>query len=129
RFNETHAEADAGFYGLDLYSMYASAAAVLAFLERTDAKLAADARERYACFESFAPEPQAYGFAVNAGLAACEDEVVAQLTEMQRLSRFIAGQDGRRLEDESFFAEQNARLVRNAESYYRAMYRSGVSSW
>ena len=28
-----------------------------------------------------------------------------------------------------FFAEQNARLVANAEEYYRAMFRGGVESW
>ena len=40
-----------------------------------------------------------------------------------------AGRDGRIAEDEFFYAEQNARLVSNAEEYYRAMFRGGVSSW
>jgi erythromycin esterase-like protein len=31
--------------------------------------------------------------------------------------------------DERFHAEQNARLVVNAERYYRAMFRGGVESW
>ena len=130
QFNAAHPEAQAGFYGLDLYSMYASVEAVLSYLDKVDPKLAQDARERYACFERFEHEPQAYGYAVNyAGLESCQDNVVQQLVEMQRLSNFMHSQDARALEDESFFAEQNARLVRNAETYYRTMYRSGVSSW
>jgi erythromycin esterase-like protein len=130
QFNEAHPEADAGFYGLDLYSMYASVDAVLSYLDKVDPKLAEDARTRYACFEQFEREPQAYGYAVNyAQLESCEDNAVQQLMEMQRLSHFIRSRDGRALEDESFFAEQNARLVHNAETYYRAMYRSDVSSW
>jgi erythromycin esterase-like protein len=31
--------------------------------------------------------------------------------------------------DEPFFAEQNARLVKNAETYYRAMFLRDVASW
>ncbi|MEY3487049.1 MAG: hypothetical protein RL075_1054, partial [Pseudomonadota bacterium] len=31
--------------------------------------------------------------------------------------------------DEYFYAQQNARLVRNAEAYYRTMFRGRVSSW
>ena len=37
--------------------------------------------------------------------------------------------DGRIAEDDYFYAEQNARLVRDAEQYYRTMYRGEVSSW
>jgi erythromycin esterase-like protein len=85
---------------------------------------------RYACFEGLGQEPQAYGYTVNyGGLQSCEAAVVQQLIEMQRLSVAIRDQDGRGMEDESFFAEQNARLVKNAEHYYRAMYRSDISSW
>src|SRR5262249_13323948 len=32
-------------------------------------------------------------------------------------------------EDEYFFAEQNARLVKDAEEYYRTMFTGRVSSW
>jgi erythromycin esterase-like protein len=40
-----------------------------------------------------------------------------------------ARRDGHIAEDEYFFAEQNARLVRNAEQYYRAMFGGRVESW
>src|SRR5206468_3820746 len=112
-FNLRH-EGDVGFYGLDLYSLYRSIAAVVSYLERIDPLLARDARTRYACFEGLGQEPQAYGYTVNYGaLQSCEANVVLQLIEMQRLSVAIRQQDGRRMEDESFFAEQNARLVKN----------------
>ena len=55
--------------------------------------------------------------------------MVAQLVELQRARREYATRDGRIAADEYFFAEQNARLVRNAEQYYRAMFRGRVESW
>jgi erythromycin esterase-like protein len=115
----------AGFYGLDLYSLFDSVAAVLRYLERADPAAARRARERYACFDHFAGDGQRYGYATAFGASkSCEDQVVAQLVEMQR------GAAGRGSEpDERFHAEQNARLVRNAEQYYRTMFRGHVSSW
>jgi erythromycin esterase-like protein len=47
---------------------------------------------------------------------------VAQLLELRRRAADYASRDGRIAADEYFFAEQNARLVRNAEEYYRAMF-------
>jgi erythromycin esterase-like protein len=62
-------------------------------------------------------------------MVPCEDEAVAQLVELRRLSAAALASDGLAAEDEYFFAEQNALLVRNAERYYREMYRGRVSSW
>jgi erythromycin esterase-like protein len=119
-----------GFYGLDLYSLYGSMAAVVEYLDRTDPEAAQRARQRYGCFEHFRQDSQAYGYASSAGVAEpCEDEVVAQLVELQRRAADLASRDGQVAEDEYFHAEQNARLVRNAERYYRSMFRGRVSSW
>lgn len=124
------AAARAGFYGLDLYSMYTSAEAVLRYLERTDPDAAARARERYACFEHFGSDAQAYGYtATRFPDASCEDAVVRELMDLRMHAPEYAGRDGRRAADDFFFAEQNARLVRNAEEYYRMMFRADVSSW
>jgi erythromycin esterase-like protein len=72
-----------GFYGMDLYSLYASMEAVLAYLEDADPDAARRARARYACFDHFAKDSHAYGYASSLGLQPhCEDEVVAQLREM-----------------------------------------------
>lgn len=119
-----------GFYGLDLYSLHASAHAVIEFLEKVDPQAAKRARYRYSCFEDFGENSQAYGYAASFGLSkSCEEDVVSQLVEMQRRAADLATRDGHVEPDAFFVAEQNARLVKNAERYYRAMFGSRVSSW
>lgn len=119
-----------GFYGLDLYSLHASARAVLDFLDKVDPQAAKRARYRYACFERFGEDTQAYGYAANFGLSkSCEDEVVSQLIEMQRRAADLVSRDGHLDPDAFFIAEQNARLVANAERYYRSMFESHTGSW
>jgi erythromycin esterase-like protein len=127
---QTHTDTQAGFYGLDLYSLHASIDAVLRYLAKVDPEAGERARERYACFDQFGSDPQTYGYTTTAGLApSCEAEVVAQLMEMRRADGFHAARDGRLAADEAFFAEQNALVVANAERYYRAMFGSRVASW
>ena len=119
-----------GFYGLDLYSFHASAEAVIAYLDEVDPEAAARARGRYACFDHAADDGQAYGYAASRGGAEpCEDEVVEQLLDLQRRAAEYASRDGRVAADRYFYAEQNARLVRNAEAYYRTMFHGRVSCW
>jgi erythromycin esterase-like protein len=120
----------AGFYGLDLYSLFTSMEAVVMYLDKVDPEAARRARARYGCFEHFAQNTQAYGYAAVAGMAeSCEDKVVEQLLELRRRAADYASRDGRVAEDEYFYAEQNARLALNAERYYRAMFRGRASSW
>jgi erythromycin esterase-like protein/predicted phosphoribosyltransferase len=123
-------ERRAGFYGLDLYSLRASIEAVLEYLDRVDPEAAARARIRYACFDQFAEEPQAYGYATEFGLTpTCEREAVTQLVDLQRLRGAVARQGRRDAVDDLFHTEQNARLVKDAETYYRAMFRGRHESW
>jgi erythromycin esterase-like protein len=123
-------KAPAGFYGMDLYSLHASIDAVLNYLTKVDPAAATRARRRYSCFEHFSREPQEYGYAATAGIIeSCEDEVVDQLAEIQRKAGEFLTRDGQAGADELFFAEQNARLVKNAEQYYRSMFRGRASSW
>ena len=120
----------AGFYGLDLYSLHASMEAVLRYLDSVDPSGARRARNRYACFDQFGEDPQLYGHATTSGYArSCEAEVVAQLVEMRRRASDYAKRDHGIAPDALFYAEQNARLVANAEEYYRAMFGSRASSW
>jgi erythromycin esterase-like protein len=117
----------AGFFGLDLYSLHASIDAVLHYLDRVDPPAAARARERYACFET-TDDPQQYGYAATRELIeSCEDDVIRQLQELRKSADDYTGRTGQ--EDEFFSAEQNARLVANAEQYYRSMFRGRASSW
>jgi len=120
----------AGFYGLDLYSLHASMRAVLDYLDKVDPEEARRARNRYACFEQFGEDPQRYGYAASFDISqSCEDEAVAQLMEMRRHRAQRVARDGHVEPDEHRFAEQNARLVQNAERYYRAMFGGRAESW
>ena len=127
---QAHPAMKARFYGLDLYSLRASIEAVVDYLERVDPDEAHRARKRYSCFDHIGADGQAYGYALATGVAdPCEDEVVTQLLELRHRSESYLRRDGVAAEDEQFYAEQNARLVRDAEEYYHQMYRADVSSW
>ncbi|KTD26929.1 erythromycin esterase family protein [Legionella israelensis] len=119
-----------GFYGLDLYSMNASMSAVIRYLETVDPQAAKHAKERYACFDTMSTEPQTYGYLTNLGIKkACIEEAIEQLMELQHRAADYLEQNGIEAEDKYFFALQNARLVKNAENYYRSMFEGHVSSW
>jgi erythromycin esterase-like protein len=130
-YNDAHPpDRRAGFYGLDLYSLRASMQAVLRYLDKIDPEGAQRARRRYACFDQFGEEPQEYGYAASFGLhPSCEQEAVSQLLDLHRRRAEYASRDGRVAADEFFYAEQNARTVRNAEEYYRVMFRGRADSW
>lgn len=129
-YNERNGEADAAsFFGLDIYSLYSSIAAVIDYLNRVDPEAAQRARERYACFEQFGHE-QSYGRAAVLGVAdSCRRGVVGQLIELRREADSYLRRDGIAAEDEQFCAEQNALVVTSAEEYYRAMFGSPESAW
>jgi erythromycin esterase-like protein/predicted phosphoribosyltransferase len=119
-----------GFYGLDLYSLHASMEAVVEYLERVDPEAAQRARRRYACFDQFGRDSQVYAYETGlAGAESCEQEAVAVLVEMRNVVAQAAARDGHIEEDGHFYAEQNARLVVDAEEHYRATFRGGIESW
>jgi erythromycin esterase-like protein len=119
----------AGFYGLDLYSLHGSRRAVIEYLDTVDPAAARDARERYSCFDHF-HDPQDYGYNTSLGISeTCKADVVKQLLALQTKAAEYRSHDGVAAEDEFFFAQQNAVLVRNAEEYYRTMFAGRVSSW
>jgi erythromycin esterase-like protein len=103
---------------------------VISYLEKVDPEAARRARYRYSCFEHFGEDTQAYGYAAGFNLSeSCEDEVIDQLIELQQHTADYARRDGQVAEDEFFYAEQNARLAKDAEEYYRTMFSRRVSSW
>ena len=125
------AEQRTGFYGLDLYSLHRSIEHVVEYLRKVDPGAVPRAKERYACFDVFGEDMQAYGYASTVGLSqSCERGVVEQLVELRRKAAEYATRDGRIAADDQFAAEQNARVIRNAEQYYRTMFiDGGVESW
>jgi erythromycin esterase-like protein len=120
----------AGIFGMDLYSLHASMESVLGYLDKADPAAARRARQRYSCFDHFDKDPQAYGYATTRGNSeSCETEVVAQLVELRRKYGESMNHSGQVAKDELFYAQQNARLVANAEGYYRSMFRGHEESW
>jgi protein-L-isoaspartate(D-aspartate) O-methyltransferase len=114
------------FHGLDLYSLYDSIRAVLKYLDEVDPATARAARERYGCLTPWQSDPATYGHAALTGAyPTCESEVAVVLTDLLHKRRSYAEHDGERFLD----AVQNARLITNAEQYYRIMYYGSRASW
>jgi protein-L-isoaspartate(D-aspartate) O-methyltransferase len=114
------------FYGLDLYSLFTSIAAVLAYLDDVDPETAAVARHRYGCLSPWESDPATYGYAaLTQRYQSCENDVVRMLQELLEARLKLTGADGERY----FDAVQNARIVEQAERYYRLMYYGGPASW
>ncbi len=115
-----------GFYGLDLYNLAASIRAVIDYLAEVDPEAAALARERYGCLTPWSRDPALYGrLALTEGYARCRAPVVEMLGELLGKRLRYAAEDG----DEWLDAAANARLVKNAEEYYRVMYEGPAESW
>ncbi|WP_404712620.1 erythromycin esterase family protein [Sphingomonas sp. MMS24-J13] len=126
-YNAALPETDrASFHGLDVYSLGESIHAVLAYLRRVAPERVSAARARYACLAPWQEDPARYGREVLHGLDTCESGAIAQLRELlDRRVELIRASDG----EGWFDAVQNARIVRAAERYYRAMYRGAAESW
>jgi len=114
------------FHGLDLYSLYDSIRAVLKYLDEVDPATARAARERYGCLTPWQSDPATYGHAALTGAyPTCESEVAVVLLDLMHKRRAYVERDGERFMD----AVQNARLIANAEQYYRIMYYGSRASW
>ena len=121
-----HPSEHVGFFGLDIYNMNASIAAVIEYLDRFDPKAAAVARERYGCLTPWQRDPATYGrVALTTGYAKCERPVLLALRDLLDKQLQYEAQD----RDSFLDAAQNARLVASAERYYRAMYYGTAKSW
>lgn len=120
-----------GFYGIDLYSLFTSIDEVLKYLDEVDPIAAQTARERYACFDRFDRSSELYGYSQSNKVesASCERQVVSQLVDLYRRSNHYLAHEGAKAADSLFYAQQNARLIKNSEEYYRNMFNHSVSSW
>jgi erythromycin esterase-like protein/protein-L-isoaspartate O-methyltransferase len=127
RHNEGRELADmAGFYGLDLYNLSGSIRAVIDFLDEADPEAAKLARERYGCLQPWRENPAGYGrMALSEGYGRCEVGAVQMLKELMQRRMDCLGEEC----EEWLDAASNARLIRNAEQYYRVMYHGSAESW
>lgn len=136
------------FHGMDVYSLPRSLELVVQHLEQVDPQAARRARERYRCFDRFRNDPDAYGLAaLRQPSGSCAAVAAEEFQELQRLYQ-KAQQQGTpqsmpegtpqsagganaqvKRTHELFAALQNARIVKNAEQYYRVMYEGTTSSW
>jgi erythromycin esterase-like protein len=116
-------ERKVGFYGLDVYSLWESMGAVMAYLaeHRPDALEAA--YRAFRCFEPYDEDPHQYAWATRMVPASCEEDVVDLLTELRRSAPSGTGDDA------DLDARMNAEIVLDAERYYRTMIRADVESW
>jgi protein-L-isoaspartate(D-aspartate) O-methyltransferase len=115
-----------GFFGLDLYSLYISVAAVIGYLDDIDPELSMIARHRYGCLSPWETDPAAYGrAAITGAYKNCEPAIARMLADLYAKRQEYLQHDGERFLD----AAQNAQLVTNAERYYRLMYYGSRASW
>ncbi len=118
-----------GFYGLDMYSLYRSVDVIIKYLDKIDPEAAAEARYHYSCFNQYRQDPQYYGYAVYARIIqSCAGDVIEQLQRLQQDTWDWLAQ-GKLSADEAFYIEQNARVVKNAEAYYRALFINEKNTW
>ncbi|RGP63652.1 l-isoaspartate o-methyltransferase [Fusarium sporotrichioides] len=118
----------AGFYGLDLYSMGTSMKAVIDYLDTVDKDMAKVARGRYVNLMDWLKDPHEYGLeSLGTSFKGYEANVVAMLEDLlKKRIEYSAALDGGA---EFHNGEQNARVVQDAEQYYKAMYRGQDKSW
>lgn len=117
------------FYGMDLYSLYRSIGVVIEYLKKIDPQLAKEAAQRYACLDRFNEDPQRYAYAVFSRVTkSCKDEVIAELKRLEELEwQFVQNQ--KLSAQDAFYLTQNARVVKNSESYYRSLFINEVNNW
>jgi erythromycin esterase len=114
----------AGFYGLDVYSLWESMESIIRYLEKRDPEAVQTALEAYRCFEPYGKDVQSYAWSTRLVPENCEDEVINLLLEMQQHATRYDGDP-----EASFNAEQNALVIKNAERYYRALVHTDAGSW
>ncbi|CAF1658853.1 unnamed protein product [Adineta ricciae] len=132
-YNESKNEnkSKVGFFGIDLYSLQSSREEVLNYLEKVDPEMAKQARKSYGCFERYSDE-QEYGYCAATKLSCgCEKEAIDVLKKMlERHAKTVADNRSSETEiEESFYATENAKIVREAEKYYRHMFEGGEITW
>lgn len=115
----------AGFYGLDVYSLWESMEAIIKYLKINDPGALKIAEEAFQCFQPYRrDEGTGYAYASALVPEPCTQEVVNLLLEIQRKSSHYNSD-----QENVFSTEQNAQIAFNAEKYYRALLHGGSQTW
>ena len=114
-----------GFHGLDVYSFFESMNAVIETLEEINPFLARRVRRKYACFDSFHQNEKKYLKSLFKLPQGCERQVAEVLEELLQIRLNWMEKD----EQVLFDVRQNARIVKNAEHYYRTMVHGSEDAW
>jgi len=119
-------ESKVGFYGLDVYSLFDSVEQVTKRLKELDPDLARLAEKRYKYFGRFGRDEKKYIESLSRYPEGNKKEVVQMARDLLKVR--LEGMDPKR--DRMYFdAQQNSRIVNNADDYYRAMLFGNDDSW
>ncbi len=119
-------EQRAGFYGLDVYSLWSSMRSLLDYLREHEPEHLDVALQAARCFEPYAEDAQEYAFASRLAPSSCEPKIVELLSRLcHDRARAVDGEDP----EARFSAEQNAAVAAGAERYYRSMLAGRAESW
>lgn len=105
-----------GFHGLDVYSLYESINAISEELEKIDPLFADKVMRFYSCFDPYLHNEKAYVRSLFKYPEGCETQVAEALFEL--FKKNVTDLD----------ILQNAKIVQQAEHYYRSM-MTGEDSW
>ncbi|MCE3199616.1 erythromycin esterase family protein [Paenibacillus sonchi] len=115
----------AGFYGIDMYSLWESMDEILKYLSSKGSPDLEAAKQAFECFEPFGRDEQSYGISASLYGEGCEDEVIALLSKLQDKWKDVHPAD----RENALSAELNAMTIQGGESYYRTMIRHDAASW
>jgi len=114
----------AGFYGLDVYSLWESMDTIVAYLKKVDPHTAAIAKKAAQCFEPFEKDEFRYARQDYKLSDSCRAPLTQLLTEILKNSHSYDHDL-----EAALNAEQNAHVLINAEEYYRNMIGFNENSW
>ncbi|MGE5394751.1 MAG: erythromycin esterase family protein [Candidatus Saccharibacteria bacterium] len=113
-----------GFYGLDVYSLWDSMHAIVPYLQKEDPSAVKAVKAAISCFEPYGEEGLNYARAAFHLSNSCRDKALVLLREIRKkMPAYDTDKEA------AFSAEQNARIVVNAEEYYSSMIGLDANSW
>jgi erythromycin esterase-like protein len=123
-YNQNQSGKKIGFYGLDVYSLWESMEAIVAYLEKIQSPDIDKALQAIECFDPFHRKPENYGISAAFYGEDCMDEVL-ELLGMVHSSKKLNPNDA----ESELNMKINAIVASNAEHYYHTMVTNDNESW